>query len=138
MSLSDYTDLEQEIVGAPEPKTLKAGTEVKARIVAVNTGVSDKNNCVWYMPVFDVPDDPMVIEFNDFFWELDRGKLEAKPFQRALYKFQQFAAAFGIDYSRPFDWQDDLPGHEGWIILGVKKTEEWGEQNSVKKYTAPK
>jgi len=50
MSLVDYTDMEKEISGAPEPKLLPTGTEVKARIVAVNTGISDKNDCTWYMP----------------------------------------------------------------------------------------
>jgi hypothetical protein len=138
MSLVDYTDMEKEISGAPEPKLLPTGTEVKARIVAVNTGVSDKNDCTWYMPLFDVPSDPMVIEFNDFFWELDREKLDAKQLQRGMFKFKSFATAFGIDYSRPFSWTDDLPGKEGWLIVGVRKSDEYGDQNSVKKYIAGK
>jgi len=136
--LSDYSDLEQEIADAPEPKVLKAGTEVHARIINVRTGVSDKNDCVWYTPVFDVPDDPMVIEFNDFFWDLDREKLDEKQFQRNLFKFKNFATAFGIDFSRPFSWEDDLPGKTGWLITGVRKSEEYGEQNIVKKYVVPK
>jgi len=32
MGLTDYSNLEQEIKDAPEPKILTAGTEVKARI----------------------------------------------------------------------------------------------------------
>jgi len=138
MTMSDYSDLEKEIADAPEPKTLPKGTEVKARIVSVRSGVSDKNECTWYQPVFDVPADPMVTEFNDFFWELDRGKLTAKQFQRELFKFKQFATAFGIDFSRPFSWEDDLPGKEGWLIVGVQKSDEYGEQNRVKKYILPK
>lgn len=138
MSLVDYTDMEKEIAGAPEPKILPAGSEVKVRVVSVKTGVSDKNDAVWYMPVFDVPDDPMVVEFNDFFWDLDREKLDAKAFQRALYKFKQFATAMGIDFSRPFSWTDDVPGKEGWAILGVKKDDEYGDKNIIKKYVAGK
>jgi len=136
MAMSDYSDLEKEISGAPEPKNLPAGAEVKARIVSVRTGISDKNDCTWYSVVYDVPDDPMVNEFSDFFWELDRSKLTAKQFQRSMYQFKQFASAFGIDYSRPFAWEDDLPGKEGWVITGVRKSEEYGEQNTVKKYVA--
>ena len=139
--LTDYTELENEISGAPEPKVLAAGTEVKARIITVRTGVSESeryNGCTWYQPVFDVPSDPMVIEFNDFFWELDKELLDAKSYSRSLYQFQQFAACFGIDYSRPFDWEDDLPSKEGWVIVGVKKDEGYGPGNSVKKYIAPK
>jgi hypothetical protein len=132
--MSDYSDLEKEISGAPEPKTLNVGAEVKARIVSVRTGISDKNDCTWYSVVYDVPADPMVIEFSDFFWELDRSKLNAKQFQRSMYQFKQFAACFGVDYSRPFSWEDDLPGKEGWVVLGVKKSDEYGDQNSVKRY----
>jgi len=136
--MSDYSDLESEIGSAPEPRILNPNTEVKARIVSVRSGISDKNDCTWYQPVFDVPEDPMVTEFNDFFWELDRSKLTPKQFQRELFKFKQFAGAFNIDYSRPFSWEDDLPGKEGWVIVGVKKSEEYGDQNSVKKYIAKK
>ena len=136
MSLVDYSALEGEISGAQEPKTLKAGEEVKARIIKINSGISAKNDCKWFSVVFDVEDDPMIKEFSDFFWELDREKLDAKSYSRSLYQFQQFAAAFGLDYSRPFSWEDDMPGLSGWVIVGVKKSDEYGEQNTVKKYIA--
>ena len=137
MSLVDYTDLEKEIDEAPAPKVLPAGTEVTARIVAVNTGISDKNGAKWFMPAFDVPDDPMVESFNDFFWDLaDRDKLTAKDIQRGLHKFNIFRQAFDIDISRPFSWVDDLPGKTGDLIVGKKKSEEYGDQNTVKKYVA--
>lgn len=139
MSLADYTDLEKEITDAPEPKTLPRGSEVKARIVNVREGVSDKNDAQWYSPVFDVPDEPMVMEFNDFFWDLlERDKLSEKQFQRAMNKFKNFATAFGLDYSRPFSWEDDLVGLEGWVILGVRKSDEYGDQNTVSKYVSGK
>lgn len=140
MSLVDYTDLESDIAEAPEPKILPRGSEVKARIIAVRGGVSEKNRCQWYQPVFDVPDDPMVIEFNAFFWDLAdaRGKIDEKQFQRSLNTFKNFAAAFGIDYSRPFSWADDLLGLEGWVILGVKKDDEYGDSNTIKKYIVGK
>ena len=138
MSLTDYSDLEQEIKDAPEPKILPVGSEVKARIISVRSGTSDKNDCVWYQPVFDVPDDPLVIEFNSFFWELDRDKLTDKQFTRGLSEFQKFATCFDIDYSRPFSWEDDLIGKEGWVILGVKKDDTYGDGNTVKKFIIPR
>lgn len=138
MAMSDYSALEDEIKDAPEPKILPKGSEVKARIISVRSGVSDKNDCNWYSPVFDVPDDPMVVEFSDFMWELDKEKLTPKEYQRTMYSFKQFATAFGLDYSRPFSWEDDLVGLEGWLILGVKKSDEYGDQNNVKKYVLPK
>ena len=102
-------------------------------------GISDKNDAQWYMPVLDVPDNPLAMEFNDFFWDLaDRAKLDEKSQQRSLRKFKMFAQAFGIDYSKPFSWTDDLVGLTGWVILGVKKDDEYGDKNTVSKYVAGK
>jgi hypothetical protein len=134
MGLTDYTDLEKDITNSQEPKVLAKGMEVKARIIAMNEGISEKNNAQWYMPVFDVPADPMVIEFNDFFWDLAaKDKIDPKQFVRALHKFKTFAQAFGVDFSKPFDWED-LIGKEGWVIVGIKKDDEYGDKNSVSKY----
>lgn len=136
MSLVDYSSMEKDIDDAPEPKILKAGEEVKARIIMVRAGTSEKNNAKYYQPVFDVPDDPMVVEFNDFFWDLaDADKIDPKQVHRNLHKFKTFAEAFGLDYSRPFSWEDDLPGLEGWLIVGFRKDDTYGDQNTVKKYT---
>ena len=135
MGVADYSDIEQEIKEAPEPKTLPRGSEVKARIIGMRSGVNDKNHCQWYQPIMDVPSDPLVNEFNDFFWDLaDRHKLDAKQAARSLTKFKNFAAAFDLDYSQPFDWENDLIGLEGWVILGVKKSDDYGNQNTISKY----
>ena len=135
MALSDYSDMEKEIINAPEPKILAAGSEVKARIISVRSGESEKNNARWYTPVFDVPSDPMVSEFNTFFWDpLEKEKLDAKQFERNKFQFSQFVKALGIDLSRPFSWEDDLPGKEGWVILSIRKSEEYGDQNQIKKF----
>jgi hypothetical protein len=135
MSLVDYSAMEKDITSAPEPTVIPKDSEVKARIIGVNSGISDKNNAAWYMPRFDVPSEPNSKEFNAFFWDLaDLKKLEPKQAAAALRDFKNFAAAFGLDYSRPFSWEDDLPGLEGWIIVGVKKSDEYGDQNTVKKY----
>ena len=138
--LSDYSKLEKEINEAPEPKSLPSGSEVKARIIMVREGVSDKNDAQWYSIIFDIPKEPLVKEFNAFFWDLaDLNKLDGEKQQAgALRGFKNFATAFGIDYSKPFSWMDDLIGKEGWVILGVKKSDEFGDQNTVKKYLAKK
>jgi len=139
MSLIDYSDLEQEIKEAPEPKTLAAGTQANARIISVRSGVSEKgeyDGCQWVNVSFDVPSEPMAKEFSDFFWVLDKEKLPIKAFSRELYHSKSFFTAFDIDISRPFSWEDDLPGKTGDLIVGVKKSDEYGEQNTVKKYLA--
>ena len=141
MSMSDYSDLEQEIKDAPEPQILPAGSEVKMRIITVNSGISEKNDAKWYSVVFDVPSEVLCPSFSDFFWELgDRDKIDPKQFQSALRQFRTFAEAFNIDYSRPFSWEDDLPGLEGWAILKVVKDKsgEYPDKNGVSKYITPK
>jgi len=137
MALTDYSNMEKEIAETPDPTVLKKGSEVKARIISVRSGISDTNNAQWYSPVFDVPDEPLAKEFNDFFWDLaDRDKLDVKVETRNRAKFKNFASAFGLDYSKPFDWEEDLIGLEGWLIVGIRKTNDFGDQNTVQKYLA--
>lgn len=135
--LVDYSDLEKTLENLPEPKILPKGTEIKARIIKVVEGVSEKNDAQWYQVIFDDPSDPTVVEFRDFFWDLsDSNKLDEKNAYRAAHKFKNFAQAFGIDYSRPFKWVGDLEGKEGWLIVGITKSDQYGEQNVVSKYIA--
>lgn len=139
MSLIDYSDMEQEILDAQEPTTLPKGTEVQVRIIQVRPGTSEKNDANYLMPIYEVLGDgmEMIKEVSDFLWVLDKEALTAKEYARALDQFKKFAKCFGIDLSRPFD-TEDLIGLEGWIILGLRKSDEYGEQNNVSKYVLPR
>lgn len=140
MSLIDYSDMEQEIQNAPEPTVLPKGTEVKVCIIQVRQGTSEKNGNDYLMPLYEVLGDgmEMVKEVSDFLWVLDKEALTAKEYARALDQFKKFAKCFGIDLSRPFDPEEDLVGLEGWIIVGMRKSDEYGEQNNVSKYILPR
>ena len=140
MALIDYSDMEQEINDAQEPTVLPKGTEVKVRIIQVRSGTSEKNDADYLMPMYEVQGEgmEMVKEVSDFMWVLDRDNLPAKDYARALDQFKKFAKCFGIDLSRPFDPDEDLIGLEGWVILGLRKSEEYGEQNTVSKYILPR
>jgi hypothetical protein len=135
--------MEKEIKDAPEPTALKAGTEVRARIIGVRTGVVEKEGDYtgfsYFSVSFDAPDESLASEFSDFFWGLEnRANMSEKDFLRAMRKFRSFAEAFGLDYSKPFDLEDDLPGQTGWLITGKPKiSEEYGTQTTVAKYIAP-
>jgi hypothetical protein len=133
--------MEGEIKNAPEPQAIKKGTEVRARIIGVRVGEVEKEDSdyvgfAYFSVSYDAPDEPIAAEFSDFFWGLEnREKMSEKDFLRALRKFRSFAEAFGIDYSRPFDLEDDLPGKVGWLITGKPKdSEEYGLQTTVSKY----
>lgn len=146
MTLTDYSDLEKEIRDASEMQVLPARTEAKLRIVSVTSGVIDdeaKNSygAEWHSVVFDVPDEVNCPMFSDFFWDLNsRDKISPKQFKSALRQFRDFAEAFNIDYSRPFSWEDDLPGLEGWAVLKVvkDKTGEYPDKNGISLYIVPK
>ena len=146
MSLTDYSQIEKEIQEAPDMKILPNDSKVKLRIVKVDSGViSDENKnsygAEWHSVTYDVPDEDLCPMFNDFFWDLNsRDKIDSKQYKAALRQFRDFADAFNIDYSRPFNWEDDLPGLEGWAVLKIvkDKTGEYGDKNGVKSYVVPK
>jgi hypothetical protein len=140
MALIDYSDMEQEILDAQEPTVLPKGTEVKVRIIQVRQGTSAKSGNDYLMPLYEVLGDgmEMVKEVSDFLWVLDKEALSAKDYARALDQFKKFAKCFGIDISLPFDPEEDLVGLEGWVIVGLRKSDDYGEQNTVSKYILPR
>ena len=135
MSMLDLTNIKDDIENAEEPKVLPSGEEFELRIISVNTG-TDKNDRDYFMPVFEVPSEPMAKEFSDFFAIPNKSKMTEKDYKRALYKIRLFVQAFDIDLARPIDYEDDLPGQTGWAILGVRKDDTYGEQNTIRKYIA--
>jgi hypothetical protein len=134
MSLMDFSSIEKEVTNAPAPHILPKGTEAEIRIIGINEGVSEKNGARWFMPRFDIPRDPMAVEFNTFFFNpLDNAKLDEKQRQKNNYNFQQFCQCFKVDLSKPFSF-DDLIGKKGWAILGVQKDDQYGDKNTISKY----
>lgn len=132
MSLLDLTS--QDLDDVEEPITLEAGTEAELRIIIVNEG-TNKNNDPYFMPVFEIVDEPLAKECSDYFG-LPCDSMNEKQLHRAKFKIANFGKAFDIDFSRPIDLED-LIGLTGWGILGVSNSEEYGEQNTVRKYIIP-
>jgi hypothetical protein len=131
--------MEQEIRNAPKPHILPKGAEVKVRIIRVALGQSTKEGsegAKWFMPHFDVPADLMAKEFNTFLWDpLTSSKLSnPKSIASCKSNFDNFTRCFGIDLSKPLDLELDLPGLEGWVIVGVSPDEGFGEKNFISRY----
>jgi len=141
MSLLDLTGMIDEIEDAPEPTVADSGTEHKLRIISCRGGEAHSKNsgrdCEYISPVFEVPDAPLVKEFSTFLWIPEKKKLTEKDYARALSDFRIFIKCFGIDISQAFEYQDHLPGHVGWAILGIKDNDEYGEQNTIRKFILP-
>lgn len=131
----DYTEMADEILSAKEPTILPKGSEVKVRIIRVRTGEGGERGCQYFSPVFEVlgEGNEMVQEFSDFHWLLDRACLDAKTYERSKLQFKKFAQCFGLDLARPFDLEE-LVGLEGWVIVGVKESKDYGLQNFVSSY----
>ena len=139
MGLTDYSSMESEIRNAPEPKVLPKGKEVKARIVSVSSGNSEKyGGALWHNVTFDVPSDPTIREFKMFQWDpVDRDRViavDAQQWSRALDQFNKFTKCFGIDLSKPFDWESDLPGKTGWVIGGNPTSDDYGDKGTIGKF----
>lgn len=137
MSMLDLTDQMDEIESAEEPTIAEVGEEYKLRIIGCREG-TDKNGLDYFAPMFEVDGAPMVKEFSGFFHVPDKGGMDEKKYKRSLYAIKVFASCFGLDLSRPVDYEDDLPGLEGWAILGSKTDDTYGEQNTIRKYIASK
>lgn len=134
MSMLDLSALDLE--NAPEPVVMESGSECKLRIMDVTTG-KDKNDTDFVLPRFEVADEPLAKDFTKFLG-LTKDGMDEKRKVRNLHALKVFCQAFGIDMMRAYEPEDDWPGEEGWAILGVEDSEEYGERNYVKKFIVPK
>lgn len=127
--------LSMNLGDAVEPKAVPADEEYKIRILTVRSD-TDKNDEPYLLPMFEIPDQPTSKGFTKFLRIPHQG-LDAKKLNSAKWGMTMFLEAFGMDPGRDFD-PEELVGKEGWAILGMEETEQYGEQNYVKKFIAPK
>lgn len=121
---------------AQEPTTVPDGTECRLRIIEVTKGI-DKNGSNYYLPRFEIVDEPYAKDFTQFLSEPNE-KIPKRQLNRIKYNMLQFMTAFDIDRGGPTDPTEDWINHEGWAILGHKIDPQYGEQNYVKKFIAPR
>lgn len=112
-----------------EPTVAPADAEYELRILDVKEG-NDKNGNPYLMPRFEVID---VVGAKDFsyFLGLPNDSMDAKRLNACKWRLKTFMDAFKIEYSSdPQDWV----GQTGWAILGVEETDQYGEQNYIKRF----
>ena len=131
MSMIDPTEWELE--DSHEPIALKDGTEALLRIIEVTRGISKFTSGVQYSVRFDVPSEPFSKDITDWFDEPIRS-MEPKRLNDARQKMLHFMECFSIDRSRPSDPTEDWIGCEGWCILSLRQSEQYGEQNRISKF----
>jgi len=127
--------LDIDVTDAPEPKVVPANEEYKLRIIDVTTD-RDKNDEPYLFPRFEVVDEPLAKDFTKFL-RLPHGELSEKELIRVRSDLRKFLEAFELP--NPFKGDPtDMKGKTGWAILGVGEDEQYGEQNYIKKFIAPK
>lgn len=127
--------LDIDVTDAPEPKVVPANEEYKLRIIDA-TSDRDKNDEPYLLPRFEVVDEPLAKDFTKFL-RLPHGELSEKQLIRVNSDIRKYLEAFELP--NPFKGDPaEMKGHTGWAILGVGDDEQYGEQNYIKKFIAPK
>lgn len=134
MSMIDPTQWSLE--DSQEPYALKDGSEVMLRIVDVRL---DKraDETEYYTVRFEVVDEPYSKEITDWF-NVPARSLDPKRLNAARRKMLHLMESFGIDTMNLTDPVEDWPGYEGWCILSLSKSEQYGEQNRIAQFIRPR
>jgi len=127
--------LDIDVSSAEEPKVVPADEEYKLRILDATTS-RDKNDEPYLLPRFEVIDEPLAKDFTKFL-RLPHDGLNEKQMARAQWGLKLFLEAFDMPTKGQID-AEDLKGKTGWGILGIEENAQYGEQNYVKKFIAPK
>lgn len=129
---------EQEVVNVPMDDVVDMIAvnpgEYKVRILQVNSGV-DKNGSPYLLPRLEVEGEPYAKDFT-YFIGLPGGQDDAKQINRKKLKFRDFCLAFGFNPAEQHVLSD-FEGALAWATLGKEETDEYGEQNYVKKFIKP-
>ena len=124
---------EMNLDAGQEPKAVEAGQEVKVTIISCKKDL-DKNEHKYIQPRFEIEEAPLSKDFTYFLHIPDGAWMTPKQLNASLWGMKNFLTCFGIDSSSRISFEDDLPGHSGWVIVGKSESEEYGEQNFIKKF----
>ena len=124
---------EWELEDSHEPIALKDGAEVILRIIEVSKAIRPDTGTNYYTVRFEVPSEPFSKDITDWLDEPSRG-MDPKRLNTSKQKMMHFMDCFGIDRARPSDPAEDWVGCEGWCILSLRSSEQYGEQNRISKF----
>lgn len=125
----DTSDIYDEVVHP-------TGTECKLKIIAVEQKYSEKVEAKFWQIALEDASDPHVKRITHFLWFIGANDDVRKKNNRKK-EFAAFRTAFGFPDGEPLV-ASQLPHREGWAILRKEESVEYGEQNRVSKWIAPK
>lgn len=129
MSVLDLT--QHNMNDVVEPQAVEEG-EYKIRLIECDGIKENSSGNPYILPRFEICDQPTSKDFTHYM-ALPHSGMDAKQMNKTLARLKNFGETFGIDFGRQVDF-DELPGLEGWVILGNKDDEEYGPQNFIKKF----
>lgn len=138
--------LDPEALGlgdAQEPKALDKGAEVELLITNVVKGKykdkgDDSIEHEYYRVVCDPVDEPFAKPLSHMLTVPD-SNLTEKRRNAAKWDMKCFLEGLiDFDATRPFDPLIDWKGKHFWAILGKTDSDEWGEQNNIRKIVRPR
>jgi len=138
--------LETNFDAVKELKAVPDGSEVKLRILRCDTNEegqvirTNKNGDPYFMPRFEIADNPYAKEFN-YYMPVQSPKLDEKTNNDLGIRLQRFYRCFGIKATGAVevDLEKDLPGKVGWAILSIEEDDyDGGQRNRVKRWILPK
>lgn len=115
--------------------------EYELRIIDAEIKTIQKVDSAWYgaqmvLVKMDIPEDPNSKDITHTIFLPKEGDTEKEMAQR-LRGLKIFCDAFGYDYSNGIN-VEDLKGLTGWALLKVEESDEYGEQNRVKRFVIGK
>jgi hypothetical protein len=109
------------------------GTECQLEILTVTKAV-DKNKEEYWRVRTEIVNEPYSKEVTIFIRLPNPRIMDAKQLNEARLKLRDFVQCFSIEMSGPFNPAIAWPRRRGWVILRAETSEEYGNQNSVKKF----
>ena len=129
MSIIDLSNDNMDDV--QEPIAVDGDQEYKLYIVTCKMD-TNKNDMPYILPRLEIIDEPLSREFTKYL-PLPHNSMTEKELNKTKLGLKRFFDAFDIDSSAPVD-VEELAGKEGWAILGVESSEEYGDQNYIKRF----
>jgi len=136
--MSDNSFLDIETSDAIEPCAADPG-EYQIRIIGFrkdnddNIIRVDKSGGKYFMPMFELTDEPAAKTFSKFM-RVPSSNMEEKALNSAKWDLEIFKRAFGVPEGG-FDL-NDLVGREAWALIGKESSAEYGETNYISKFIA--
>lgn len=115
-----------------EPTAVPEG-EYELRIIEVTQDLN-KNNEPYIMPRFEIASEPTAKEVTKYM-ALPIATMDEKKLNKTKLNLKRFFEALGVDASSGVELEQ-LQGETVWAVLGLEESEDYGEQNFIRRFVA--